>query len=51
LTNLTELYLSDNQITDIGVLGGLTNLTELDLEGNPLSPESEALVETLRGAV
>jgi len=34
LTNLTELYLNDNQITDISVLTGLRNLKVLDLSNN-----------------
>ncbi|HLP61272.1 MAG TPA: COR domain-containing protein, partial [Candidatus Deferrimicrobium sp.] len=44
LTNLTELYLSDNQLTDLMPLSPLTNLALLDLRGNqltdltPLSP-------------
>jgi hypothetical protein len=36
LTNLTELSLAENQISDIKPLSNLTNLTWLDLEGNPL---------------
>jgi hypothetical protein len=32
LSNLTELYLEDHQITDITPLSGLTNLTYLNLE-------------------
>ena len=37
LTNLTALYLYNNQISDISALGGLTNLRELGLGGNPIS--------------
>ncbi|TYU99876.1 leucine-rich repeat domain-containing protein, partial [Listeria monocytogenes] len=37
LTNLTSLYLNDNQLSDISVLSGLTNLTSLDLGNNQLS--------------
>ena len=36
LTNLTELSLGGNQISDIKPLSNLTNLTFLDLSGNPL---------------
>jgi len=37
LTNLTELHLRDNQLSDISPLKDLTNLTELDLSTNQLS--------------
>jgi parallel beta-helix repeat protein len=41
-TNLTELYLNDNQLTDIFALTELTNLTVLDLTGNPLNSETSS---------
>jgi internalin A len=37
LTNLTELHLWYNSISDISVLSSLTNLTELYLSGNSIS--------------
>jgi len=37
LSNLTELYLEDHQITDITPLSGLTNLTYLNLEDNQIT--------------
>ncbi|MEG4344274.1 leucine-rich repeat domain-containing protein, partial [Microcoleus sp. A003_D6] len=37
LTNLTKLYLSNNQISDITPLQSLTNLTHLYLYGNQIS--------------
>ena len=37
LSSMTELYLNDNQITDISVLGSLTNLTELYLNDNQIT--------------
>jgi small GTP-binding protein len=40
LTNLTELDLSINQITDISFLKDLTNLTELDLSSNQITDYS-----------
>jgi Leucine-rich repeat (LRR) protein len=43
-TNLTELYLYDNQISDISALAGLTNLKELYLYNNQISDIS-ALAE------
>ena len=36
IQNLTELYLSDNQIQDISVLANLTNLTSLGLRDNKI---------------
>jgi hypothetical protein len=36
-TNLTELDLTVNQISNISILSGLTNLTELHLGGNQIS--------------
>ena len=36
IQNLTELYLSDNQIQDISVLANLTNLTSLNLGHNQI---------------
>jgi Leucine-rich repeat (LRR) protein len=35
-TNLEELYLEQNDISDIGPLAGLTNLRKLYLKGNEL---------------
>ncbi len=35
--NLTELFLSNNQISDLGPLSGLPNLTRLSLGGNQIS--------------
>ena len=40
LTNLTELSLSDNKITDVSALEGLTNLTELSLSDNKITDVS-----------
>ena len=41
LTELEELYLSNNQITDISPLSGLSDLRTLwILQGNPLNEES-----------
>ena len=40
-TNLTELYLRNNQITDIAALAGLTELKGLRLFGNNLTDVSE----------
>jgi len=37
LTSLAELYLWDNQISDISALASLTSLTELDLHSNQIS--------------
>ena len=37
MTNLTTLWLSNNQLSDISHLAGLTNLTYLYLHNNPLS--------------
>ncbi|EKZ4336175.1 leucine-rich repeat domain-containing protein, partial [Listeria monocytogenes] len=37
LTNLTYLYLKNNQISDISPLANLTNLRTLDLENNQIS--------------
>jgi len=37
LSALTELYLKNNQISDLQPLSGLTNLTYLDLNGNQIS--------------
>jgi len=37
MVNLTELYLSENQITDISALSELANLEELYLESNQIS--------------
>ena len=36
-TNLTSLWLQDNNISDISVVSGLTNLTELSLHSNNIS--------------
>ncbi len=37
MTNLTDLYLYDNQISNISPLSRLTNLTDLLLRANPIS--------------
>ena len=37
MTNLTELYLYENKISDISALKGLSKLSTLELDGNPLS--------------
>eukprot|EP01051_Picozoa_sp_SAG22_P016132 SAG22_NODE_2220_length_2822_cov_1.945648_3_plen_89_part_00 len=37
LTSLTELYLQNNQITDIAPLSTLTSLTRLYLRGNQIT--------------
>lgn len=37
LTNLQELYLTDNNISDISALSGLTNLRQLSLYDNKIS--------------
>lgn len=37
LLSLEELFLENNQLTDISVLSTLTNLTELDLDNNQLT--------------
>jgi Leucine-rich repeat (LRR) protein len=37
MTNLTKLWLNENQISDIGPLPGLTNLTVLSLHENQIS--------------
>ena len=50
LTSLKELYLGDNQITDVGCAtlacalrrGTLPELTMLRLDGNPASEEAQA---------
>ena len=39
-TNLGWLYLRNNEITDVSPLVGLTNLTHLSLENNPVSAAS-----------
>jgi hypothetical protein len=36
MTNLTQLYLYNNQISEISALSGMTNLTRLWLQANPL---------------
>ena len=51
LTNLTELSLSFNNITDVSALTTLPNLTELDLTGNLLSDASfDDHIPTLEGS-
>ena len=40
LTSLQELYLGDNQLTDVSPLATLTSLQELDLSDNPLTDVS-----------
>ena len=47
LTNLTELYLSDNQIVDVTPLQSLTNLTVLYLNRNQI-PAGHPSVQVLR---
>ena len=37
MTNLTELWLTDNNISDLSPLAGLTNLTHLTIGWNPIS--------------
>ncbi|EAG2032951.1 internalin, partial [Listeria monocytogenes] len=37
LPNLTQVYLEDNNLSDISLLGGLVNLTDVYLDANPLS--------------
>ncbi|EAE0846713.1 LPXTG cell wall anchor domain-containing protein [Listeria monocytogenes] len=37
LSNLTQVYLEDNNLSDISLLGGLLNLTDVYLDANPLS--------------
>ena len=37
LTNLEDLYLAGNDITDISALAGLTNLKRLHLEDNDIT--------------
>ena len=52
LTNLTELYLSSNQISDITPLAGLTNLTYLELWSNEISDaDKEWLKAQLPGCI
>lgn len=41
LTNLTDLDLRNNQISDISPLAGLTNLTELRLYNNQISDSDQ----------
>lgn len=40
LTNLTQLYLGDNEISDVSPLSGLNTLVELNLWGNNISDVS-----------
>ncbi|MEK0195219.1 leucine-rich repeat domain-containing protein [Microcoleus anatoxicus] len=40
MTNLTVLNLDANQISDIKPLQSLTNLTKLQLSGNPIAPKT-----------
>ena len=42
LTNLTDLFLWNNEISDVSSLMGLTGLRTLQLDGNNLSPEQIA---------
>ncbi|MBF2574981.1 leucine-rich repeat domain-containing protein [Listeria welshimeri] len=37
LSNLIQVYLEDNNLSDISLLGGLLNLTDVYLDANPLS--------------
>ena len=46
LTNLTELRLEDNSISDISAVAGLTNLTELTLNNNSISNISPLVANT-----
>jgi len=41
-TNLTQLFLSNNQISDITPLSGLVRLEQLWLDGNPITDFSAA---------
>ncbi|MBN1766385.1 MAG: leucine-rich repeat domain-containing protein, partial [Sedimentisphaerales bacterium] len=45
LPNLTQLYLSDNQLSDISVLKELPNLTQLDLRDNQITNMSAEFFE------
>ena len=47
-TNLTQLYLYNNQISDISLLSNLTNLTDLSLEGNPLTAPAGPIIQALK---
>ena len=40
LSSFTELYLANNQISDIKPLESLTALTEIMLSGNPIAPKT-----------
>ena len=51
LTNLHNLYIRDNQITEITGLEALTNLRELSLSNNPLSQKELEIVEQSAQAV
>ena len=46
--NLTWLDLSDNAISNVSALSGLTNLIELDIDNNPLSEVSLSGLPNLR---
>ena len=46
--NLTTLILSDNAISNVSALSGLTNLIELDIDNNPLSEVSLSGLPNLR---
>lgn len=48
LVHLEELTIDNNQITDVTPLASLPNLREVDAYDNPLSPESEELIQSLR---
>ena len=45
-TNLTKLYLTGNQVTDVRLLAKLTNLRDLWLVGNEISDDQQAMLKT-----
>jgi Leucine-rich repeat (LRR) protein len=48
MSSLTTLRLDHNKIGDIGALSGLTNLTDLEVRGNPLAQSQiDALLAAL----
>ena len=50
LTNLTRLYLGDNNISDISVVAGLTKLESLYLRGNNITDISPLVANTGMGS-
>jgi len=48
-TDLTHLYVSENEIADIGVLLDIPSLVLVDLQGNDLDAAACAVVATLEG--